>query len=91
VNATITVDKSGRIVLPKSVRDELRLSAGDPLDLEIDNDQIILRPARPKRRLYKKKGIWVLETGTPLSTDVVAETLRRVRQEREDRIIGKHQ
>ena len=32
----VTLDKAGRIVLPKLVRDELRLSPGDTLDLSVE-------------------------------------------------------
>jgi AbrB family looped-hinge helix DNA binding protein len=90
MNATINMDKAGRIVLPKTVRDELRLAAGDSLELEVSGDRIVLRSARVKSRLYKKRGIWVLHTGTPLSADITKETLRKVREEREDRFLGKH-
>jgi AbrB family looped-hinge helix DNA binding protein len=34
MNTTITVDKAGRIVLPKPVRDKLQLQAGDSLEVE---------------------------------------------------------
>jgi hypothetical protein len=39
--------------------------------------------------MYKKDGLWVFHTGAPLSQDVVEETLRRVRKERERAILGK--
>src|SRR6266700_1304523 len=84
MNATLSMDKAGRIVLPKPVRDELNLSPGDSLELELSDNRIVLRPARAKARLYKKHGIWVLHTGTPLSAAVVKETLRRIREERKD-------
>ena len=89
MNTTLSMDKAGRIVLPKPVRDELQLSPGDSLELEITEDRIVLRPARTKARLYKKHGIWVLHTGSPLSTATVKETLRKVRHEREDRFVRK--
>jgi AbrB family looped-hinge helix DNA binding protein len=91
VNATLNIDKAGRIVLPKPVRDELQLSAGDALELEVSEDRIVLRPARVKPRLYKKKGVWVLHTGVPLSAGAVKETVRKIRQEREDKFLDKRQ
>jgi AbrB family looped-hinge helix DNA binding protein len=89
MNTTLNMDKAGRIVLPKPVRDELQLSPGDALELELSEDHIVLRPARVKPRLYKKQGIWVLHTGSPIQADVVKETLRKIRREREDRFLGK--
>ena len=44
MNTTLTVDKAGRVVLPKPVRDELQLAAGDSLELESSEDRIVLPP-----------------------------------------------
>lgn len=89
MNATLTLDKAGRIVLPKPVRDELQLGPGDSLELESSEDRVILRPARGGGRMRKKQGVWVLHGGAPLAANVVEETIRRVRRERERRILGK--
>jgi AbrB family looped-hinge helix DNA binding protein len=79
----LTVDKAGRVVLPKPVRDELQLSAGDSLELESSEDQIVLRPVRGNGPLRKKRGVWVFRTGQPLSLERVNETIAEVRRERD--------
>ena len=56
MNATLTIDKAGRVVLPKPVRDALQISPGDSLELESSEDHIVLRPARGRARMYKKQG-----------------------------------
>jgi len=86
---TLTLDKAGRVVLPKPVRDELQLGPGDSLELESSEEAIVLRPARGKARMYKKHGVWVLHGGAPLAPDVVEKTIQRVRREREQQILGK--
>jgi AbrB family looped-hinge helix DNA binding protein len=86
---TLTIDKAGRIVLPKPVRDELQLSPGDSLEVESSEERIILRPARAQGRIYKKQGVWVMHGGAPLSHDVVDKTIRQVRREREQSFLGK--
>lgn len=86
---TLTVDKAGRVVLPKPVREELQLTPGDSLELESSEDRIILRPARGNGRMYKKQGVWVFNSGVPLTQDTVNKTVRRVRLERERQIMGK--
>src|SRR5207247_8331278 len=58
---TTTMDKAGRVVLPKQIRDELQLGPGDSLELETVEDRIILRPARGGGRIYKDRGMWVLD------------------------------
>jgi AbrB family looped-hinge helix DNA binding protein len=89
MNAILTIDKAGRVVLPKPIRDALQINPGDSLELESQDDQIILRPARGKARMYKKQGMWVLHGETSLPPDVVEDTVRRVRRERERAILGK--
>ncbi|MFZ0285347.1 MAG: AbrB/MazE/SpoVT family DNA-binding domain-containing protein [Terriglobales bacterium] len=86
---TLTVDKAGRVVLPKPVREELQLAPGDSLELESSEDRIVLRPARGSGRMYKKQGVWVFNSGVPLTQDMVSKTVRRVRLERERQITGK--
>jgi AbrB family looped-hinge helix DNA binding protein len=41
---TVTIDKAGRVVIPKKIRDELRLGAGDTLTLEREGERLTLRP-----------------------------------------------
>ena len=73
---TLTIDKAGRIVLPKPARDELQLSPGDSLEIESSEDRVVLRPVRGGGRIYKKQGVWVMHSGAPLSQEVVEKTIR---------------
>jgi AbrB family looped-hinge helix DNA binding protein len=43
MNVTITLDKAGRVVIPKTLRDELHLEPGDALELETEGDRVTLR------------------------------------------------
>jgi AbrB family looped-hinge helix DNA binding protein len=81
--AKLTLGKAGRIVLPKPMRDELRLEPGDALELESSGEEITLRPSRGQAQLRKKKGVWVYSAAEPLTTAAVEKTLRHVREERE--------
>jgi AbrB family looped-hinge helix DNA binding protein len=85
----LTLDKTGRIVLPKPLRQELRLAPGDTLEAETSGEQITLRPVRGNAALHKKHGIWVYRAGEPLSDAVVQETLGQVRRERDKENLGK--
>jgi AbrB family looped-hinge helix DNA binding protein len=86
---TLTVDKAGRVVLPKPVREELQLGPGDSLELQSSDQEIILRPARGKARMYRKQGVWVLHGGAPTTADDVEKTIQGLRREREKHILGK--
>ncbi len=87
--AKLRLDKAGRIVIPKPLRDELQLAPGDALELESSGEEIRLRPARGNASLRKKRGIWVYRSGEPLSRAVVENTLRQVRRERDEENLGK--
>ena len=38
------VDELGRIVIPKEIRKNLHIKDGDPLEMYIDNDGLVLKP-----------------------------------------------
>ena len=84
----LTLDKAGRIVLPKSVRDDLRLEAGATLELETSDDGITLRPVPANGRLVKEHGVWVFQSDEPLTDEIVEEAARKIRKERDDRNWG---
>ncbi len=65
--APATLDKAGRIVLPKPLRDQLRLGPGDALQLESEGERILLRPLRPKALLRKE--LWVYQ-GEPTKASI---------------------
>jgi AbrB family looped-hinge helix DNA binding protein len=83
MNARLTLDSAGRIVIPKGLREELHLEPGDALDLETLGEQITLRPVRESVPLSKEQGVWVFRTGHPLPATATDETLRRIREERD--------
>ena len=83
VTATLKIDKVGRIVLPKPVREKLQLAPGDRLEMESLDDRITLRPLRGTAQLRKKRGVWVFHSGKPLLAQTVQDTLDQVRRERD--------
>jgi AbrB family looped-hinge helix DNA binding protein len=89
MNATITIDKAGRIVLPKPLRDKLQLQAGDSLEIEASGEEITLRPVRAKARMQRVDGMWVVTYGEPIPENMVEDTIEGVRRERDEQILGK--
>jgi AbrB family looped-hinge helix DNA binding protein len=83
MNTRLVMDKAGRIVIPKPLREELHLEPGDALELESGGEQITLRPARGVGPLRNEHGIWVLYTGEPLPASATDDLLGQIREERD--------
>jgi AbrB family looped-hinge helix DNA binding protein len=88
MSTRVSLDKAGRIVIPKSLRAELNIEPGDTFELEVAGGEITLRPVRATAPLTKERGVWVFRTGLPLSASVTDETLRRIRDERDSQNLG---
>jgi AbrB family looped-hinge helix DNA binding protein len=79
----ISIDKAGRVVLPKSLREKMRVEAGDDLLVEAEGDRITLRPIRQEALLKKELGIWVYQgesSSTSIPELIDAEREKRVRE-----------
>ena len=82
MNTRLVMDKAGRVVIPKPLREELRLEPGDALEVESAGEQITLRPVRGTGPLPKEQGVWVFRTGKPLPASATDEMLRNPRRTR---------
>jgi AbrB family looped-hinge helix DNA binding protein len=54
-----TIDRFGRIVIPKDVRDDMGLEAGAVLQIEKEGEKIVLQPVQGEPQVMEKKGILV--------------------------------
>jgi AbrB family looped-hinge helix DNA binding protein len=88
MNLRLVIDKAGRVVIPKPLREELHLEPGDSLELESAGEQITLRPVRGTGPLTKEHGVWVFHSGQPLPASATDEMLRRIREERDIANLG---
>lgn len=79
MNTTITVDKAGRIVIPKSVRERMRIAEGSRLVLELCGDRIELRSIADEARVERKGKLRVILGGEPFDA---GEAIRDDREER---------
>jgi AbrB family looped-hinge helix DNA binding protein len=88
MNTRLIIDKAGRIVIPKPLREELRLGPGDTLDMESTGEQITLRPVRGTGPLKKEHGVWVFHSGEPLPAAATDDMLKMLRRERDAANLG---
>ncbi len=78
----LTLDKMGRVVVPKTLRDRFALGAGDELEVLPEADGFRLRPARRTPSLAEKDGLVICSSEvTPGAWDLAAF----LEQEREQR------
>ena len=80
---TVTVDKAGRVVIPRSLREELRIEPGDHLELEYEGERVTLRPMRAGSPLRKEHGVWVFRGAKKISASTTDALLTRLREERD--------
>jgi AbrB family looped-hinge helix DNA binding protein len=85
---TVILDSTGRVVIPKGMRDELHLQAGDTLAVESDGERVTLSPVRPESRMRKEHGIWVFHGGEGITVEDVNKAIADVREARERSFFG---
>jgi AbrB family looped-hinge helix DNA binding protein len=89
MNIRLIMDKAGRVVIPKPLREELHLEPGDALEMESAGEEITLRPVRGTGPLTKEHGVWVLHTGQHLPATATDQMLRQIREQRDLANLGK--
>ena len=79
---TLKMDKAGRVILPKPVRDRLGLHEGSDLEMQETPEGVMLKPVELRPSMVKKQGLWVHTGQVPPGFDVV----EAIRDDRADRI-----
>lgn len=79
---TVTIDSAGRLVIPKAIRDRMRLQPGTDLEVEETAEGLVLRRVSGRPSLVENNGILV-HVGKP-SKDF--DWQRILENEREDRM-----
>jgi AbrB family looped-hinge helix DNA binding protein len=93
MSTIVEIDKAGRIVVPKKLRDALHLAPGTQLRVERSGDGLVLSPNSTQAKL-------VIENGAPLifpadrlnvpvlTNEMVSALIEAGRQEREKQVLG---
>lgn len=60
----VTIDRAGRIVIPKDIRDRMSLAADAELEIAAEGDEIRLTPVRVRSRHVVEIDGWPVLTAT---------------------------
>lgn len=78
-----SIDRLGRVVVPKPLRDKLHLRGGEALDVQERDGVIEIRPAPAEVRVVETPHGPVakpLETLPPLTDELVRDALEQIRR-----------
>jgi AbrB family looped-hinge helix DNA binding protein len=86
--ALVPIDQAGRVVLPKGVRQELAIQAGDTFKISIQGTSVTLTPSKPSAGFVRRgKALVFCTSGGPtLSQGIVNDILEESREENLSRI-----
>lgn len=79
----VTIDKAGRIVVPKALRDQLRLRPGAELEATVEGGHLVATPVGPEVVLVEENGRLVATTSDSDATMTEEELLRLIDETRE--------
>jgi AbrB family looped-hinge helix DNA binding protein len=87
--ATAVLDNAGRVVIPKTMRDELGLGPGDTVSIELDQQRVTIRAEQTGSRMRRENGLWVFHSGEPFANDEIVEAIEKNRRERSRTLRGR--
>ena len=84
----VTIDAAGRIVVPKPLRDQLRLREGSALEIEIIGSSLVVQPVTQSAAIVLQDGLLVYVGDVPNRLPV-QNLVEGLREERLDEFAGR--
>jgi len=84
---TLKIDKAGRVILPKPVRDRLGLRAGIDIEVEETPEGLVLKPVHHRSAVIREGKFLVHDGEIPPGYDIVM-AIEDEREERDRRVWG---
>jgi AbrB family looped-hinge helix DNA binding protein len=87
----VPIDRAGRVILPKPIRDELALDAGDMLKVRVEGKTVTLSPCKQMSGLIRKGKALVFSAGgnKTINREAVAVVTAEERDRRANEFIVK--
>jgi AbrB family looped-hinge helix DNA binding protein len=83
---TITMDRAGRLVIPKGIREQAHLVAGVPLEIRLHDGCIEIEPAPRRIAIVKRGRFRVAEPVGEPPPVLTAQTVRAIRSRLRERL-----
>jgi AbrB family looped-hinge helix DNA binding protein len=79
----VTIDRAGRMVVPKALRNQLRIAPGAELEARVEGGELIARPVGPEVILVDEDGRLVATTSAPVEPMTTDDLLHLIDESRE--------
>jgi AbrB family looped-hinge helix DNA binding protein len=86
MSITINLGKSGRLVVPKSIRESLGLHEGSRLKLEIQGGKLQVAPEPDPIKIEIQNGLPVITSGQRLKRGSIVQAIKADRDMRDKKI-----
>jgi len=73
LDLTVELDKFGRILIPKKMRERMHLKAGEKVRLHLEGNTATLQAAAREPVLIEQNGFLVIDSDTPIEGDPIRE------------------
>lgn len=70
-----TIDKAGRLVIPRVLRDRIGLAGGGEVEIELDGAAVRIEPVSGTELKHVAGLLVIPASGTPLTGDLVRELI----------------
>ncbi len=84
-----TIDRAGRVVIPKAIRDRAGLTPGSEVEIAEDNGEIKLSQSAPQGRVIERDGYLLWESEEPVPEDATLRAISEAREERYRELLGR--
>ena len=91
MSITITLGKSGRLVVPKAIRDSLGLREGSRLNLEVWGGEIHAAPEADSVKIKMKNGFPVIQGSPSLNPGDIVRAIKADRNDCDERALPPNQ
>jgi AbrB family looped-hinge helix DNA binding protein len=79
----VTIDRAGRMVVPRALRAQLRIEPGAELEARVEGGELIARPVGPEVVLMEENGRLVATTNPPSEPMTTDDLLHLIDESRE--------